>query len=81
MRDLKQAYVLPIRGGWGVITYGDQVLVDDEIMPLPLTSNVTYGEAIAFVRGLEIGSGLVDGWATLESLWRLEPSLAQRLSS
>jgi len=76
-----QVYVLPIRSGWAVITYGDPICPDDEIVPLPLTSLCTYDDAVTFVGRLPMAQGaLVDGWAALEDLRECEPELAGRLA-
>lgn len=77
-----QVFVLPYPEGWAVVTYGDPVIPDDEVIPLPLTSSVTYDEALAFVRALPMASdGFVDGWDSIDSLRALEPELAARVSA
>lgn len=78
-RPSRQTYILPIPDGWAVVTYGDEVIPDDTIVPLPLTSEASYVQAETLVLSLEIGSGVVDGWRTWDELCHLEPELARRV--
>ena len=73
-----QAYILPIPNGWAVITYGDPVVPDDEVLPLPYTDRMPYFEVVANFRTTPAGRGAtVDGWETLAELRACEPELAE----
>lgn len=79
---MRQLFITPTRDGWGVIAYGDAVLPDDEIIPLPLTPSVSYAEACDFVRALPVASGaFIDGWSDLVELAELEPELLARITA
>lgn len=77
----KQLYVLPTPDGWALVSYGDEIVPDDEIVPLPLTAAVTYDEAISFVAALPMAAGaMIDGWIDDDQLAAMEPELAARLA-
>ena len=75
-----QVYVLPHTNGWAIVAYGDANIPDDQIIPLPLTSAVSFEEAMAFVATTDIGksASIIDGWPTMADLVRCEPELATR---
>lgn len=76
---IAQAYVLPIPGGWGVITYGDPIVPDDEVLPLPYTDAMPYWQVVEGFHATPAGRGaMVDGWPTLAELRACEPELAHR---
>ena len=75
---MRQTYILPTPDGWAVNTWGDEVIPDDSIVPLPLTELACYDKAYELVKSLPIGAGLVDGWASVAQLAELEPSLLVR---
>lgn len=81
-----QVYVVPLRDGvspWGALVYGDEVVPDDSIVPLPL-GGVAYGEAEAFVRTTPMGreASVVDGWESEAQMRECgEGDLADRIWS
>lgn len=75
----KQTYILPTPDGWAVVSYGDGLIPDDEMVPLPLTSAVGFADVVEFVAGTPLGTGgFIDGWATRAELAELEPELYAR---
>lgn len=75
-----QVYVVPTPDGWAVNVWGDEVLPDDGLVPLPLTRQVSFDEAVTFVEGTALGLGafMVDGWEDAGELLRSEPLLYER---
>ena len=87
----RQAYVVPMREGWGVVLYGfppeddgdglGGLDVNDVVWALPLTSAVCYADAVAWFRETEIGGecAWVDGWPSSADLLACEPDLFARM--
>lgn len=77
-----EAYILPIPNGWGVVTYGNaDKRLDDEILPLPYTSEMPYDAVVASFQSTPLGKTsaiFIDGWPDVVSLRANEPELADR---
>jgi hypothetical protein len=77
---IPQAYVLPIPDGWGVVTYGDPIVPDDEVLSLPYTDAMPYWQVVERFQATPAGrDATVDGWPTLADLRACEPELAHRI--
>lgn len=79
MTNRTESYILPIPNGWGVVTYGDDSVPDDMIVPLPYGSAMSYDDVVANFATTPVGQkSMIDGWPTFEDLRELAPDLAQR---
>lgn len=69
--------MLPHPSGWAAITYGDPIVPEGEIVPLPFGLAAPYDYVIAGVEASPIGksAAFVDGWRSIHELAELEPEL------
>jgi hypothetical protein len=76
-----QSYILPTPVGWAVMVYGDPILPDGDIVPLPMTLEMPYETVETIFSQTTLGhqSVIIDGWDTVECMRELEPDLAEEV--
>lgn len=65
-QEATQIYVAPdaTGTGWLAVTYGDPIIPNDTLVPLPLTMEIPLEEVLAMVRTFPVGrsASVIDGW-------------------